>query len=232
VHLRLANLYTWTDWNWADGEAEFKKAIAVAPSLAEAHAFYAHYLYIMRRRNEGLEEIRRAVEIDPLNELVRSLHGTTMMWRGEFEAALANAADVLRTNPSSPQALNQKAQALKHLHREKESVDADIEWWKARNDTEIAAALERGYAEGGYQAAMRRVAAILSARPSGRGVPMVRLATTYARAGDIDHAIATLERAMAARDPNMPYLSTGPEYDVLRGDPRFQSLVRRLNLPL
>jgi hypothetical protein len=40
-----------------------------------------------------------------------------------------------------------------------------------------------------------------------------------------------LERGFEAHDPNMPHLSCAPVYDSLRSDPRFQDLLRRMNLP-
>ena len=61
--------------------------------------------------------------------------------------------------------------------------------------------------------------------------PVTRIAQHYVYAGDLDRAIDWLEKAFEVRDPNLPYISVQPIYDPLRSNPRFQDLLRRMNLP-
>ena len=58
------------------------------------------------------------------------------------------------------------------------------------------------------------------------------VARRYVEAGDVEKAVDWLERAYEQRDPNMLYIGSLPFYDPLRSDPRFQDVVRRMNLPL
>jgi hypothetical protein len=67
-------------------------------------------------------------------------------------------------------------------------------------------------------------------KPSGR-VMAVNIAIKYMFAGDKVRAIDWLEKAHEDHDPNLPYLGK-PIWDSVRDDPRFQGLVRRMNLPL
>jgi hypothetical protein len=53
----------------------------------------------------------------------------------------------------------------------------------------------------------------------------------YLYASDHDRAMGWLEKAFEVRDPNMPYIGCTPIYDPLRSNPRFQDLLRRMNLP-
>ena len=57
------------------------------------------------------------------------------------------------------------------------------------------------------------------------------IAQTYVLAGDKDDAMEWLERAYDMRDPMMPYVSS-PNFDLLDDDPRYQDLLRRMNLPV
>ena len=91
VHVALANGQTWVDWEWAAGEASFRRALDLNPNHAEAHAFYSHYLYIRHRPAEGAAEIARALELDPLNDLVQQFYGMTLSFTGRFEEAIAHA---------------------------------------------------------------------------------------------------------------------------------------------
>jgi hypothetical protein len=56
------------------------------------------------------------------------------------------------------------------------------------------------------------------------------MAHVYAYAGDTDHALEWLERAYEEHDANLPYVGL-PLWDFVRPDPRFQILLRRMNLP-
>ena len=59
-HMSLANRATWIEWDWPAADASFRRALELNPSLADAHAFYAHYLYITHRPEQGAAEIQRA----------------------------------------------------------------------------------------------------------------------------------------------------------------------------
>ncbi len=56
-------------------------------------------------------------------------------------------------------------------------------------------------------------------------------ATNYAMAGDRARSLDWLEKAYAEQDPNMPYIGCFPIFDPLRAEPRFQALLRKMNLP-
>ena len=52
------------------------------------------------------------------------------------------------------------------------------------------------------------------------------------RLGDQEETLKYLEKGFQERDGRMAYLSVDPLYDPLRSDPRFQNLLRRMNLPI
>ncbi len=78
---------------------------------------------------------------------------------------------------------------------------------------------------------MRRAAETRATRSRTTFVSPLDIAELYARAGEVDIALHWLERALEERDPNMTLLSVVPSWDSLRDDPRFQDLLRRMNLP-
>jgi tetratricopeptide (TPR) repeat protein len=55
------------EWNWRAAGEDLARAIELNPALAEAHAGRSVYLIFQRRNEEALAEIRRALELDPLN---------------------------------------------------------------------------------------------------------------------------------------------------------------------
>jgi hypothetical protein len=97
-------------------------------------------------------------------------------------------------------------------------------------DPERLAAFEQGLAEAGYEGAMRRVADLMAARYPLPQNPWA-IAMWYLWAGDHDRSIEWLEKAFETRDFNLHEVAVAPTYDPLRSDPRFQDLLRRMNLP-
>ena len=231
AHFRSATIKTWSDWDWPGAEREFQKGIDLDPNNAEARALYSHFLYIMKRPGEALIQINRALELDPLSELAHAFYGTMLIGFGRYDEAIAQATRVLRTAPKHPMALNQLSLAYHQRRMYPEALAAERSVRAARDDREMLAAIDRGYAEADYRGAMRRAAQTLAARFRATSTSPIGVATLYLRAGDHDQAIAWLEKAYEARDPNMPYIGVGKKYDPLRGDPRFQDLLRRMKLP-
>jgi hypothetical protein len=56
------------------------------------------------------------------------------------------------------------------------------------------------------------------------------IAETYAWLGDEKQALAWLERAYAQHSTELVSIKVSPTYDFLRGNPRFQDLIRRIGL--
>jgi serine/threonine protein kinase/tetratricopeptide (TPR) repeat protein len=233
AHLGLANTYTWSDWNWAAGEAEFKRAIALRPDYAEARAFFAHYLFIMRRPREALAEVHRALELDPLSDLVLGICGQGFMFAGRPDEAMRAFRTALDTAPHSMVALNGYARALYQAGRYVDAVNAEKDVWSARGDGEMVDALDRGFRSGGYIGAFHTGADLLGARfiAGQRTVNPNAVVVMYLRAGETDKVFEWVDRAMANHSPNMPYVGLGPAWDRVRGDPRMQAVLRKMNLP-
>jgi hypothetical protein len=56
------------------------------------------------------------------------------------------------------------------------------------------------------------------------------LALGFARLGETARALFWLERAFDAHTRDLIYMKVEPAYDVLRGNPRFTALLRRMAL--
>ena len=226
-HMVLGNKATWVDWDWAAAERRFQRALDLNPSLAEAHMFYSHYLYIMHRPEEGAAAIQRAVDLDPLNDLIQQFYGMTLRFSRRFEDGIAHAQRVLRTTPASPSAWGALSENLYQLGRFEESFAAQKSAVGARGNPAVGATLAQGLADGGYRATMRRVAETRAGLNQ-----LWPAAQDYIRAGELDLALDWLERGYELRNQNMPYISVAPVFDPVRDHPRFRALLQRMNLPM
>jgi TolB-like protein/Tfp pilus assembly protein PilF/predicted Ser/Thr protein kinase len=230
VHYTLANIRSWIDWDWEGGEAEFRRAIELKPNDPYPRAYYSHLLYMMKRPEEAIGQIERALELDPLNALLQAIYAMDLMYARRYDDAIAILRDTLRTSPNDLVALSTLRSAFHMKGMHKEALEVWRASYAARGDREAEEALARGFAEAGYGGALRRVAETLVARSQTTYVPSWQIGTLYTRAGQKDEALEWLEKAYEAHDQNMPYIAVDPIFDILRDDPRFQDLLRRMRL--
>jgi hypothetical protein len=90
--------------------------------------------------------------------------------------------------------------------------------------------MTRGYETDGYLGAMRTAAETLVAFSQETYISPWFISFVYSFAEEKEQALTWLERAYETNDPIMPYLVT-PAFDILRDEPRFQELLRKMNLP-
>lgn len=177
-----------------------------------------------------MEEIELALELDPLNPLYQSLYGVALMTVGRYDDAIARFQETLRLAPGNQLAYNGLSAAYFKKGMLEECLAAKKAFYDALGEREVVEAMERGYAEGGYSAAMERAAETLAARPGYD--KLFDIAVLYMLAGDEDRALEWLERAYEARDGDLHFIAVIPTWDSLHDDPRFRDLVRRVGLPL
>jgi len=239
AHLALAGVRTWIDWDWDAAEPEWRRALELDPNSATAHGYFAHFLAITGRTVEALQHSERAIELDPLNALYHGMHAMTLYIDRRFEEALTVARTALAMQPGQQPARGTQQLALLSLGRRDEQLEDQRE--RIARDPERVAAFEKGLAEGGYEGAQIAIADLLAARyEKAGGVPKVgvrmiympvNIALRYVDAGDSDRAMDWLEEAYEVRDPMLPYLRDPFYYDLLHSNPRYQALLRRMNLP-
>jgi TolB-like protein len=231
VHHTLAVIKCNVDWDWEGSETEFRRAIELDPKYPNPRAYYSHLLHIMKRPKEAMEQIERALELDPLNALFQAMYAMDLMYARRYDDAIALLRNTLKTSPDDPVALA----TLRSAYHMKRMYNEALEIWKAsyaaKGDHEAVEALARGFAEAGYHGALLRVAETFVARSRTTYVTPWQIGTLYTRAGKNKEALEWLEKAYEAHDPNSIYLSVDPIFDILRNEPRFQDILRRMKLP-
>jgi TolB-like protein/tetratricopeptide (TPR) repeat protein len=220
------------EWDWRDSEKAFQRALELNPNYPDARAYYSQLLFMMRRPEEAMVQIEQAMELDPFNTLLRSIYAWDLIYAHRYDDAIDHLRETLRTAPDDWTALS----TLRSAYHQKRMYEEALEIWKrsyeARDDQEAEDALARGYEEGGYSGALSSVAELLIERSRTTFVTPWQIGTLYTRAGKKDKALQWLEKAFEARDGNLIYLSVDPIFDYLRSDPRFQDLLRKMNLPV
>jgi len=228
VQITLAGIKVWTRWDWKGGEASFRKAIELNPNYALAYNAYSHLLNILGRPDEAMNHIEIALQLDPLNPQIKAFYGVDLMFVHRYDDAVKAFQEALVLSPAHAVAFGKIVEALYWAGR----VDEAIELLRIhqKDKPEYLKAIDEGYAEAGWTGAMKKLADLRAEKSKTIKIGSLLISNTYALAGDVDNAIYWLEKAFEGHSPGLPYLLM-PTYDILRNDPRFQDLCRRMNLP-
>ena len=179
-------------------------------------------------RLEAIVEIKRALELDPLNPLSQAILGGHFLFTRQYDEAIVQYRKILKTEPSFTIVHNGLWAAFHHKGKNEEAFSEMKKYFSALGDKEAVKTLERGYAKGGYVEAMICLADKLAESAKKSYVQPTRIADLYAYAEKKDEALDWLEKAFEERAPSLLYLNVEPGYDGLRDDPRFQNIVQKI----
>jgi TolB-like protein/Tfp pilus assembly protein PilF len=224
------------DWDFAGGEAEFKKALELDPNDVTAHHFYAFDLgMIGGREQEALAEINRAHQLDPLSSVIGVVVGNVHMWARRYDEAFAVCKKMANEDPTFAEAHS----CLASAYWAKRMYPEVIKEWKLHGQlskgdekqSEFASALEQGFRSGGWNGALDKGIQVRLVQRKKGYYSAYKIAQLYADLGNKDQAFKWLNTAYQERDFNLIGLNTDFLLDPLRSDPRFAELVRKVGLP-
>ena len=223
------------EWDFAGGEAEYKKSFELDPSDAMARQWYAFDIALIGgREQEALAEVNRAHQLDPLSPMISNQVGSVHVMARQYDEAIVVCQKVANENPTFARAHLCLASAYwgKHMYPQV------IEEWKTygelsgdRNESDFASAMEQGFHSAGWKGALAKG---IESRQTQRKIgysSAYRIAELYADLGDQHQAFQWLNTAYHERDWWLMGLKTDFSLDPLRSDPRFAELVRKVGLP-
>jgi TolB-like protein/Flp pilus assembly protein TadD len=213
------------DWDRPGAEREFKRAVELNPGYATAHQWYAEYLTATGRHDAALDQILQAREIDPLSLVVQMNVGRLLYYARQYDRAVAELGKAVELDPDFAWAHVFLALTLgqKGMYTE-----ATVEARKAMPHARTI--LVRLDALTGHRAeALKGLEELENAPEKNYNEPYF-FAAIYAGLGDKEQALNKLEQAYRDRVPLLMFIGVDPWFDVLRPDPRFQDLVRRVGL--
>jgi eukaryotic-like serine/threonine-protein kinase len=223
------------DWDFAGGEAEYKKAFELDPNDATTHHWYADDIgRIGGREQEALAEANRAHELDPLSAFNSIEPADVHTLARQYDEAIAICKNVAKDNPTYAPAHGCLARAYvgKRMYPQYiEELKASAQLSGDPNESEFASALEQGFRSGGWKGAdTKAIETLKERRNTGYGSAYF-IAALYADLGDRDHAFRWLNTAHQEHEWRLMGLKTEFRFDPLRSDPRFAELVRKVGLP-
>ncbi|HEY4879168.1 MAG TPA: protein kinase [Candidatus Acidoferrales bacterium] len=224
-------------WDFAGGEAEFKKAFELDPDDATAHQWYGEMLaYLGGRGEQAIEEANRAHELDPLSPIIRFSQSEVYFHNREYDKSLEILNQIEVENPGFPVAMYGRSWVYWSQKKYPETIQALQSYAKSINSEnfrEFSDALDSGYRSGGWPAALHQGVRVFEAQYLAKknAEAPYWIGRMYGDLGDKDNAFKWLDIAFRERSIWLMALRTQPEFDSLRSDPRWAELVRRIGLP-
>ncbi len=232
AHTFLAYSLAIYDWNWSEAERSFKRAIELDPNNSSAHFRYGQiYLSPTGRNDQAIEEIKRGLDLEPLDINMGATLAYAYFTAGRNDEALVHARKAYELEPMHPIGRWMMSQAYTVNGMFAEAISLDEKWLQT-DPTNQFALREAGiaYAKSGRRDKAEEMISKYREIAKTQYVPTVRLAGIYAALGDKDKAFEELNKAFEARDWELYRLKADPYWIPLRSDPRFKEMLKRLNL--
>lgn len=231
AHTSLAQVKELSEHDWLTAENEYKRALELNPDYVTAHLWYADFLRLTKRSEEAFDELTAAQQIDPLSLIVNANLAIHFYLTRQYDRAIDQSKKTLDMEPhlAAPHFVLASAYAQKKMYGE-----AIAEYQKAislGSGFPALGGLGKAYADSGNKVEAQKVLERLIASSKERYVPSYAMAPIFAALGEKDEAFKWLEKGMEEHSPWMvANLPLAPDFDSLRSDPRFNTLLQRMNL--
>ena len=233
AHITQGAIKYFFDWDWSGAESELRHAIELGTSdAASAHDLYAYYLWANGKFTEGIAEMKRAQELDPLSLVISEDLGVAYYHARNFDQAIQQQHKTLELDPNYFFGYLRRGQAYSQKGMFKEAIDDLTKAQKlSGNFPPAVAELSCTYSLAGQKSKARALLNELKERSQREYIDPYLIAMVHTTLGDHEEAFEWLGKAYESRSPWMGWLKAEPKFDPLRSDPRFKTLLRQVGLP-
>jgi serine/threonine-protein kinase len=229
AHASLGQIKLIYDWDWAAAGADFQQAVCLNPSYPTAHQWYGEYLVSMGLFDQGLAELRKARDLDPLSLIINTNLGLNLYFARRYDLAIEQLERALELEPNFFRAHLHVGMCYERKLMYREAV-AELE--KARSISENSwtlAALGHCHASFGERVEAEKFLNQLLQLSQRQFVSRATIAVVYAAFEDrVDQTMEWLEKAYEERSGLLIWLKVWPIFDRLHSDARFAGLLRRI----
>jgi tetratricopeptide (TPR) repeat protein len=231
VYACLGWIAMWYDRNWPAAESRFLEAIRMKPEYPEAHLWYGNLLIATGRLDEAVREMRKGKELEPLEPAPPTHLGWALYYSRRFDESIEEYRRVIAADPDFslsylwlPMSLLAKGSWGEAISTIKKFVDL------SGGSVIGLSVLGSAYGFAGMKDEALKILERLDGLPEDRYVGPIFRAVVWVGVGDKNRAMENLEKAYLERDSAIAFLKVWPIFDRLRSEPRFQALLKKMNL--
>jgi len=230
AHASLGYQYM-LDYNWVESERELKRAIELNPNYAQAYQWNGARLMMLGRYDESLVSIRRALEIDPTSPGINFYYSILLMVSGKTDESIQQFKKLVEMEPTFTWTHMWLSRIYRQTGDRAASVEERAKAYELDGNKENAGLLRESFAKGGWNGYLNEFIRLRAGQSENHRASSVGEASALAELGEKEKAIDALTQGAETGDFWLFRIKTDPSYDSLRGDPRFQALVKKFDLP-
>jgi TolB-like protein/Tfp pilus assembly protein PilF len=231
AHTALGFYLSNYEWDRDGSEKEYRRAIELKPNYATAHHWLGADLSNVKRFDDGLVELRRAEELDPLSPIIGTNLGDTLVYARRYDEAIAQYKRTLVRNPDFAYAHRALGWAYGSKGMYPEAIAETRTSIELNNASSAKGFLGLWLAKSGKRDEAVKLLGELKQESTRGYVQSYDFALIYIGLGDKAEALNWLEKQMSGRSETANSYAVVPELDVLRAEPRFKEMLKRMNLP-
>ncbi len=233
AYLSLGAVQSLLDYDWAGGEASFLRALELNPKFAVARVYRANVLTWTGRTAEARSEVNLALKDEPDSALMYYLGSLAYFHANDLDAAKRLVERALELEPTAIFALWIRGWIYCLQGKAEEIIPAMLQAVLASNHHPmLVSVLGVAYARAGRTAEAEELLLELKNRSARECIISQAIGDIYLFLGRTSEALDYLERGFDEHNSFISMMASGPQYAVLRKDPRGRALALKLNLPV
>jgi len=224
-HATIGFVRMFWDWRLSEAGQSFRKAVELSPDYATAHQWYAINLIANRLGGAALAEMKRAVELEPESLAINADLCQMYYFLQKYDEALTQCRKTLEmdTNFLNAHSYLYEIYTAKGMNDEAVAEFFKIEQLKSDFSLPIVnlEKLQRDYQNGGIREFWKTRVEYLEQNPH-----HYKSAQYYARLGEKEKALQSLQKSYQSRDFDFVFFLTEPVFRSLHNEPQFVELAR------
>lgn len=232
-HLSIGAIQLLIEHDWAGAEVSLTRAIELDPKLAVARVYRALVFATHKDWELAKSEVMLTVSDEPDSGLISYIAAAAMFWSGDLDAAAEFIERALDLEPKAVFIHWIRSWIFSLRGRAEEAISENLRAAVASDHHQmLVAALGVGYAQAGRTAEAEELIAELKSRSAQECIASQWIGEIYLALGRYDDALDYFERGFEEGNSFLLALAAAPHYVPLRNEPRYLSLVKKLNLSL
>ena len=230
AHTSLAYVNFAFDWEFAEAESGFLRAIELNPSYETAHHWYSVFLVATARPEEAIEQVRIAVALDPLSLIINDNFALWLGTAGRYEESMEQFRTTLALDPSWTLGHERLGWVYEFQGLHREAVAPYEKALEISGRRVSLGWLGHAYAKSGRVDDAHAVLERLDDLAKTNYVSPLVIARVHAGLADLDRVFKYLDAAYEERSSQLVMLRITPIDRDLDRDPRYSDLLRRIGL--
>ena len=219
------------DYDWSGARIIFEKIIRANPNYAIAHLYYGNVLTLTGNTTAGINETKKALEVDPLSSVMNMALGRVYYHARSYDQAITQLQKTVTLNPNFKMAYWFLGNAFLQKKMYPQAIDAYSKLPLNTSSLLLNGALLLGsaYSFSGNKIKAKEELTTISKEDYFKIDPVL-IAEFNISMGNFDEALTQLERGLSMHSINMIGLKINPLLDPIRNEPRFKAVQKKMNL--